>query len=109
MRKALICGAVVSLALGASVSPARAQKGMGDATGVARASVRPEVVSLSGKVLRVETGPCEKTTGRADVGSHFILQTPPGQKLNVHLGPAAAVGFVTSQLSVGKEVKVEAL
>lgn len=87
---------------------AHAQRGMGEPTGVAQQAVKPEVVSLSGEVLAVETGPCKKTTGRADVGSHFLLKTPKGKELNIHLGPAAAVDYILERLPVGKKVTVQA-
>ena len=83
-----------------------AQRGMGEPTGVARQAVKPEVISFSGKVLATETGPCEKTTGPADVGSHFLLKMLKGEKLNIHLGPATAVDYVVEQLTVGKKVTV---
>jgi hypothetical protein len=81
---------------------------MGDPTGVARQAIQPEVVTLKGKVVRVETGPCENTTGRSSTGTHFVLKTVNGEKLNVHLGPAAAVKDTADQLSAGLKVKVEA-
>jgi hypothetical protein len=93
---------------GLAASPASAQRGMGEATGVARQDVRPETASLSGKVLVVEIGPCETTTGRAGIGTHFLLKTPKGKELNVHLGPADALDDVVGQLSIGKKVTVEA-
>ncbi len=91
---------------GVALPRAHAQKGMGERTGVARSVAKPEVVSFSGKVLATETGPCEKTTGKAVVGSHFLLETAEGKKLNIHLGPADAVDHIVKQLTVGKEVTV---
>jgi hypothetical protein len=81
---------------------------MGDPAGVAREAAKPEVVSLSGKVVEVETGPCEMSTGRASIGTHFLLETKKGETLNVHLGPAPAVGFIADQLQPGENVSVEA-
>ena len=81
---------------------------MGEPAGVARQAVKPEVVSLSGKVLTVKTEPCKMTTGRAYIGTHFLLETPEGEELNIHLGPAAAVDYVTDQLPVGENVTVDA-
>ena len=85
-----------------------AQRGMGEPAGVARQVVKPEVVSLSGRILAVKTEPCKTTTGRADVGTHFLLETPEGEKLNVHLGPTAVVDHIADQLPTGKEVTVKA-
>ncbi len=100
--------AILALSWGALAPPAHAQKGMGELSGVGRQAVKPEVVLLSGKVLATETGPCKNTTGPADVGSHFLLETPKGKKLNIHLGPAAAVDYIVEQLTVGKKVTVHA-
>ena len=87
---------------------AYAQKGMGEPSGIARQAVKPEVVSLSGKVLAIKTGPCEATTGRATIGAHFLLETSKGKELNIHLGPAAVVNYVVRQLPIGKKVTVDA-
>jgi len=108
MRTPVTSTAILVLLCGIVAAPAHAQKGMGEQTGAGRESVKPEVVSLSGKVQAVETGPCENTTGPADVGAHFLLKTPKGKKLNIHLGPAAAVDYVVEQLAVGKKVTVQA-
>jgi hypothetical protein len=108
MRTGLTSATVLVLLWGVAVPHACAQKGMGDPTGVAQQSVKPESVSLSGKVLAVETGPCERGTGRGYIGTHFLLKTPKGKKLNIHLGPADAVDYVTDQLPVGKKVTVDA-
>ena len=108
MRTSVASVAVLALLWGAVATPTYAQKGMGDPTGMARQAVKPEVMSLSGKVLAVESEPCEMSTGRASVGTHFLLETPEGVKLNVHLGPAAVVDHIADQLSVGREVTVEA-
>ena len=101
MRTAVSFVWITLMAWGCLVPRAHAQRGMGEPSGVAQQTVRPEVVSVSGTVLEVETGPCKKTTGRSPLGTHFILQTPEGESLNIHLGPAAAVKFVTKELPVG--------
>ncbi|MDD4267606.1 MAG: hypothetical protein GXY25_18485 [Pirellulaceae bacterium] len=88
-------------------STALAQRGVGETAGVARQAVKPETVLLSGTVLKVETGPCENTTGPSPLGTHFLMKTETGEKLNVHLGPAALVEFVADELSAGLEVTVE--
>jgi hypothetical protein len=102
--------AVLSSALAWSLigTPAVAQKGMGDREGVARQAEKPKVVALSGKVLSVESGPCENTTGRATVGTHLMLKSAQGKELNVHLGPEAAVEPVARRLSKGMKIDVKA-
>jgi hypothetical protein len=89
-------------------STAMAQRGVGEAAGVARQAVLPEVIVLTGKVIQVETGPCENTTGYSVTGTHFLMEGPKGKTLNIHLGPAAGVEFIAKELTKGKEVKVEA-
>lgn len=99
---------VLAIACGLAASAAHAQRGVGDPTGVARQAVKPEGVSLSGKVLEVMTGPCENTTGRSPLGTHFLMKTEEGETLNIHLGPAVQVEFVAKDLSEGKNVQVRA-
>ena len=108
MRTTVTPAAILVLLCAMAVPPALAQRGMGERAGVGQQVVKPKVISLSGKVLATETGPCEKTTGRAYVGSHFLLITPEGKQLNVHLGPADAVDDLVGRLTAGKKVTVHA-
>ena len=85
-----------------------AQRGMGDATGVVRQGLSPEIVALQGEVVRIITGPCEKSTGPSELGTHFILKIEQGQERNIHLGPAHRVQSVTDLLSGGGVVSVSA-
>lgn len=71
-----------------------AQKGMGDDTGIVRQGLTPSVTSISGELLEIKSGPCERTTGRARIGTHLIIQDKDGQELNIHLGPENAVDHV---------------
>ncbi len=106
-RIVTLLGAVAALwSFGAT--QALAQKGMGEPVGVARQAVRPELVSLSGKVTAVESGPCKLTTGRAGIGTHVILATEDGGALNVHLGPQAAVATLAERLKPGSAVHLSA-
>lgn len=93
---------------GLLASTAMAQRGTKGGTGVARQATRPEVVTMAGTVVGVETGPCENTTGRAYVGTHFLMKTSEGDTLNIHLGPAGVVDSVAKKLAQDKEVQVEA-
>ena len=94
--------------LAVAVPMAHAQKGVGDPTGVARQSVKPEIISLSGKIIEVKTGPCESTTGPSVSGTHLLLETVQKERLNVHLGPAEAVADTVASLSVGQKIAVKA-
>jgi hypothetical protein len=84
------------------------QKGVGDPVGVARQGIRPALVWLSGHVKSVETHSCEKTTGRAVIGTHLILEATDGGEYNVHLGAAEAVTETVGRLPVGTSVEVVA-
>jgi hypothetical protein len=100
MLALVVCGLLAPAAL--------AQRGVGDSVGVAQRADLPEVVTLKGTVVQVETGPCENTTGRSFVGTHFLLKDSKSKTLNIHLGPTDTVAFVAKELSEGKKVKVEA-
>jgi hypothetical protein len=84
------------------------QRGIGDQAGIAQQVDKPKLVSITGEVTAIETGPCEKGTGRATVGTHVLLKTAKGKDLNVHLGPEVAVKHVADKLKVGETVRVEA-
>lgn len=91
-----------------TAAPAVAQRGMGDAEGMARNPQAAEYVDLSGTVSEVVTGPCEMTTGRAAVGAHVIVQSDTLGRINVHLGPAAAVEALLDHLEPGVALTAEA-
>ena len=107
MRRTMTSVTAVVVALGLS-SAASAQRGVGDTRGVAQQPTKPKVVSLSGKVVKVETASCETTTGRSLLGTHFVMKTSDRKEANIHLGPAGAVEFVTKNLSQGQEIEVMA-
>jgi hypothetical protein len=103
MRNTLALG-LAALVLGTLIVPVvYAQKGVGDQAGVARQAIQPQVVAFSGKLVEIRIGLCEKTTGRSPVGTHIFLETPDGNTLNIHLGPAAAVADIVAKLSVRPE------
>ena len=108
MRNVALVSLVSVALLGVASSTAYAQKGVGDSSGVASRAVKPEIISLTGRLIEIRTGLCESTTGKSPIGTHFILETPDGKKLNVHLGPAAAVADMVAKLTVGHEVAVKA-
>ena len=88
--RAAVVGLTSAVLFGLATSTAYAQKGVGGSTGIARHAAKPEVVSLSGKLIEIRTARCESTTGRSPSGTHIILKAPDGKKLDVHLGPAEA-------------------
>ncbi len=107
--RSLVTGFMVVLCAYLDVaSTALGQKGVGDLVGVARQATKPEVVSLSGNLVEVKTGPCESTTGRSPIGTHIILETAPEQQVNIHLGPAAVVADTVARLTVGQPLAVRA-
>lgn len=103
LRSMLSVSAATLLTLGASL-PAYGQRGVGEQVGMARQAVRPPVVTVEGKLVSVETGPCEKTTGFAGIGTHLMLEGENGQAVNLHLGPAAAVASYVEGLETGETI-----
>lgn len=85
-----------------------AQKGMGDRAGVVRQGLKPPMTQLSGKIVSIETHPCEKTTGPALAGTHLIAEGTDGKQYNLHLGPANAVAPIIRPLQPGKQIEVVA-
>jgi hypothetical protein len=108
MRIAVTCMTILAFWCVWSASDVYAQRGTGDQAGVAQQADKPELVSLSGKVTAIETGPCEQGTGRAAVGTHVLLKTTKGKELNVHLGPEGAVDHVADKVKVGETLSVKA-
>jgi hypothetical protein len=88
--------------------PAAAQKGMGQATGVAREAVKPPVQKMSGTVADVAIGECEQTTGRSTMGAHLMVKAEGDKTINLHLGPLSAVEYIVEQVPVGTPIAVEA-
>ncbi len=83
-----------------------AQKGMGDHEGMARKAVKPPIVRISGILQEIRTHPCERTTGRALIGTHLILKDSQNREFNIHLGPTVEVADIVKRLSVGKEIEI---
>ncbi len=89
-------------------SAAYAQKGVGDPTGVVRQGLNPPLTTLSGKVVSIDTHPCENTTGYAPAGTHLIVEADDGTKYNVHIGPADAVASIVEPLTPGTPIEITA-
>lgn len=103
MKACTVCAVLLAWALPVE---AFAQRGMGDAVGIAQQAVKPALVSISGTVRAVVTQPCEQTTGRSYLGTHLVLTTEEDAEVNVHLGPAVRVGAIVDKLEVGMSVKL---
>ena len=71
-RAMLGLAAVLTLCLSVT---ALGQRGVGDDGGVAQWRTKPETMRLSGKLEEIDTGPCGRTTGRAQIGTHLVLRT----------------------------------
>jgi hypothetical protein len=99
-----ILAACAGLAL--SGLPASAQKGMGEATGVARQADKPAVQSFAGTVENIEIAPCKRTTGRFVEGVHVKVQMPD-RIVDVHLGPSAALEDLLDQITTTNPVSFE--
>jgi len=99
---------VLVVAIGLLGTTANAQRGTGADTGVAQQLATPSIVTKSGKITKLETGPCENTTGRSTSGVHLLIQEPSGDQINLHLGPAEALNNVTDQLAPGQSLSFEA-
>jgi hypothetical protein len=108
MRKTSVCLSAAFLALAAVASPAIAQKGTGEPTGVARQGLKLPIEAMSGTIKDIKIGPCEKTTGRAKEGAHLIVQAPDGRTINLHLGPTFALRDELKQLAAGQDISFEA-
>lgn len=84
-----------------------AQRGQGDLTGMAQQAEKPELVTISGVLDYIKTGPCESATGHAYIGTHLFLQSGEDETLiNIHLGAAYAVEDYVNGLQPGDYVEV---
>ncbi|WP_210247276.1 hypothetical protein [Blastochloris sulfoviridis] len=97
---------VACAGLALSGQPASAQKGMGEATGVARQADKPTVQSFAGTVENIEIAPCKRTTGRFVEGVHVKVQMPD-RIVDVHLGPSAALEDLLDQITTTNPVSFE--
>jgi hypothetical protein len=108
MRCATVIVTATAAWLGLFPPTAHAQKGAGEPIGIARRAVKPDVVSLTGKLVEIRTGACEATTGGSPYGTHLVMDVPGKGQLNVHLGPARLVADTVAKLAVGQDVTVRA-
>jgi len=105
-----VCGVAASVAL-AQKDAGDPPGGAGNPRGAARQPNKPKLVALSGevvKVVKVKTEPRKMTTGRSPLVTYFVMKTPDGKTVNIHLGPAKIVESVAKKLPRGEKVKVEA-
>ncbi len=108
MKKTLMTVGALTIAWMGLASGTLAQRGTGDAAGIARQANKPEIVQLSGTIREVKTEPCKMTTGRSAKGTHIVVETSSGDKLEIHLGPAAKIVDIVGKLAVKQKVAVAA-
>ncbi len=99
---------IPALTLLVAASPALAQHGIGEREGVARKAEKPEVVKLSGMIEEVRIHPCNQTTGRSELGVHWMIKSGGGETYNLHLGPAGEVDDALGLARVGDTVDARA-
>ena len=85
-----------------------AQRGQGEAQGVARRGAKPEMIELTGTLVNVETAPCGRTTGRSEMGTHLFIEQEDGVRINLHIGAADAVQPFVDTLEVGQTIEATA-
>lgn len=95
----------ISLLLGAG---AWGQKGVGEPIGLAQQGAQPEIESLQGRLERIETGPCRRSTGQAYIGTHLFLRTEEAELINLHVGSAEAVAPFVDSLQEGQWLEADA-
>lgn len=87
---------------------ALAQKGAGNFTGMGQEPEKPSVITITGELVEIKTGPCENTTGHAYIGTHlYVKSTDYGNLLNIHLGAAYALEVFIARLSAGDRVEMQ--
>ncbi len=87
---------------------ALAQRGTGEANGVARQGLNLPIVTVTGTVNEVKIGSCENTTGRSAVGAHLIVKAADNSVVNLHLGPSASVDDVLKAVKTGTAISADA-
>jgi hypothetical protein len=88
--------------------PAQAQKGTGEATGLARQGAQPAIETMSGTIKDIKVGPCKDTTGQSVEGMHLLVQTLDKRTVNLHLGPSDALDGALKSLTAGQTVTFDA-
>lgn len=71
------------------------QKGTGEAKGISRQGLNPELLKMEGTIEKIEYGPCKYTTGRSVSGTHLMVKTQE-KLVNIHLGPTTEVSELLS-------------
>lgn len=104
MRRALRILMLLGMAWLVPAVAVHAQRGVGQGSGIAAGVEVPAIVSFTGRVVEVKTEPCQATTGRASVGTHFLLKKSDGEVLNIHLGPASEVAEIAEELTANRKI-----
>lgn len=108
MKRLVPIGAALLPLMVALALPAQAQKGTGEATGLARQGAQPAIETMSGTIKEVKVGPCKDTTGRSLEGMHLFVQTLDRGTVNLHLGPSDALDGALKSLTVGQTITFDA-
>ncbi len=103
IKIAVVATSVALLMAGAAM----AQRGTGEASGVARQGLNLPIVTVTGTVSEVKIGPCENTTGRSAVGAHLMVKAADNRVINLHLGPAASVDDVLKAVKAGMPITAD--
>ncbi|MFO7970706.1 MAG: hypothetical protein R6U40_03030 [Desulfobacterales bacterium] len=102
-------GAIMAICAGVliAITPAAAQRGMGQNMGLGMQGEKPSLVTLEGEVKELVTEECRQTTGRSLKGTHVMIQSEGGEEINIHLGNAAAVENIAQGLEPGQKITLE--
>ena len=87
-----------------------AQKGVGNAVGIAQEGIQTQVNEISGSLIEVLDEPCTETTGKYAMGTHLLIKHNINNKeqvVNIHLGPTALVSVMVDNLVPGREISLK--
>lgn len=86
-------------------APVHAQRGMGQASGLAAQGYQADILTVEGTITAILTEPCAQTTGRSIIGLHLIIEETLQGALNLHLGPADDLLSMQRSLEVGDRLE----
>lgn len=104
-RPGLLPGIAIALCCAMLPMPVYAQRGQGEQVGIARQGLHPQMETIDGRVESINHVRNPNAPGRGMGGVHLVLETEQGRRMEVHLGPAWALGNITDRLSPGDQVR----